>query len=304
MRYNIYLILIITLVLSVNPAYGQETRYRVELLVLTHLDHQSVPREMLKLEDYSESMDFLTPVPDEEAEAEAEVRVNPESGAAVVEEALTGEGSEATEEEEPPAVVHIEEMSSTMQEAWRRLRLSAPFRPQQYLSWEQGNEEPFPTLRIHDMEVVMVEDPFADLRAGLLEEDGTVVIDEPIDPLAEPEETAIPEPKIYYRLDGVATLKRTRFLHLDLNLQLREAIWNQDPVTETTVAGRLPEPTPAVIPADESTEYVPPPPSAFLVHELKQTRQVKTQRMEYFDGPVLGVLAYITSIKVESPEAP
>ena len=304
MRYNIYLILIITLILSVNSAYGQDTRYRVELLVLTHLDHQSDPREMMKLEDYSDSLDFLTPPPEKDAEVETETGAIPEPGLALAEETLTSEDSEATKEEEPPAVIHIEEMSSTMQEAWRRLRLSAPFRPQQYLSWEQGDEEPFPTLRIHDLEVVMVEDPFAGLRAGLLEEEGTVVMDEPIDPLAEPEEPAIPEPKIYYRLDGVATLKRTRFLHLDLDLQLREAIWNQDPVTENTVPGLVPSLTPPVSQADESTEYVPPPPSAFLIHELKQTRQVKTQRMEYFDGPVLGVLAYITSIKVENPEAP
>jgi hypothetical protein len=56
-----------------------------------------------------------------------------------------------------------------MQEAWRRLRLSAPFRPQQYLSWEQGNQEPFPALRIHDLEVVLVKDPKARERLKMIE---------------------------------------------------------------------------------------------------------------------------------------
>jgi hypothetical protein len=32
------------------------------------------------------------------------------------------------------------------------------------------------------------------------------------------------------------------------------------------------------------------------VYRLEQTRPVRTGRMEYFDGPVLGVLAWITDI--------
>ena len=46
-------------------------------------------------------------------------------------------------------------------------------------------------------------------------------------------------------------------------------------------------------------EFEMPQPSSFLIHSLKQSRQVKSARMEYFDGPVLGVLAYITSIEIE-----
>ena len=41
----------------------------------------------------------------------------------------------------------------------------------------------------------------------------------------------------------------------------------------------------------------------FLVHGLEQSRQVRSARMEYFDGPVIGVLAWVTTIPLEeSPE--
>ena len=47
--------------------------------------------------------------------------------------------------EEPWAdVIAVESMGDVMLEAWRRLRLSARFRPEQYLSWEQSADEPFP----------------------------------------------------------------------------------------------------------------------------------------------------------------
>ncbi len=39
-----------------------------------------------------------------------------------------------------------------------------------------------------------------------------------------------------------------------------------------------------------------PLPSAFLVHRLEQSRPVRSGRMEYFDGPVLGVLAWLSDI--------
>jgi hypothetical protein len=92
----------------------------------------------------------------------------------------------------------------------------------------------------------------------------------------------IPDPVIYYRLDGTAQLVRSRFLHLELNLQLREALW--DPEQPRFVL-------------DENGESTPLPPSAFRVYAMQQRRQVRTQRMEYFDGPKLGVLAWVTEIE-------
>jgi len=273
MRYLNYLILFIICFLVAAPALAQDTRYRVELLVLTHLHHVQEPRELPFLEDYSPAMDLLAPPePEEEDEEEADIDL-----AAAPE----------TEEPDPNAIVHIEEMSEVMREAWRRLRLSAPFRPEQYLSWEQGSTEPFPALRIHDPEVIMVVDPYAEQRLELLEQGQTTVFADAagLDSLDETEEPGLPDPVVFYRLDGVVTLKRTRFLHLELDLQLREAVWDEESLARAEVM---------------APEYEKPQPSAFQVFALRQIRQVKTRRMEYFDGPVLSVLAYITSIAVEA----
>ena len=288
MRYLNYLILFIICSLSTSPVLAQDTRYRVELLVLTHLHHDEQPRELKHLEDYSPATDFLTPPEPEEAGEEGEEE---EISAEAADLSEVDEAGNLVEEQDLNALIHIEEMSDLMREAWRRLRLSAPFRPEQYLSWEQGSEAPFPALRIHDLEVIMVDDPFAEQRAELLEQEQTTVFADNagLDALDEIEEPGLPDPTVFYRLDGAVTLKRTRFLHLDLDLQLREALWDEESLPRVE----------ALAPENEQ-----PRPSAFLVQALQQSRQVKTGRMEYFDGPVLGVLAFVTSIQVESGETP
>jgi hypothetical protein len=280
------------------PVFAQDTRYRVEILVLTHLEHDQEPREMKRLTDYSPATDFLQP-PEEEQEYE-EQKEDEQEVIDAAEELLEAEDSgDVAEEPDPNVLIHIDEMSDVMREAWRRLRLSAPFRPQQYLSWEQGSEAPFPALRVHDLEVVMVDDPYDELRRELLEQGmdeagnqhkPTVFADAAgLDELNATERPGLPDPTLYYRLDGAVTLKRTRFLHLELDLQLREAIWDE----------RSPP-----IPESDAPESEQPGPSAFRVHDLQQSRQVKSGRMEYFDGPVLGVLAFITSIQTEGGETP
>jgi len=228
MRYLNYLILFIICLLVATPVLAQDTRYRVELLVLTHLHHAQEPRELPFLEDYSPAMDLLAPPEPEEEEEEVE------DGDTLVLEIPE------PEEPDPNAIVHIEEMSEVMREAWRRLRLSAPFRPEQYLSWEQGNTEPFPALRIHDKEVLMVVDPYAEQRLELLEQEETTVFTDPagLDGLDETEEPELPDPVLFYRLDGSVTLKRTRFLHLELNLQLREAVWDEESLARAVPCAR------------------------------------------------------------------
>jgi hypothetical protein len=222
-------------------------------------------------------------------------------------------------------------MSDTMQEVWRRLRLSAPFRPQQYLSWEQGSNEPFPRLRLHDLEVVDIDDPWARERfereqAEILaaqeetekgteeqaaEEASEQLPDCPPAGLEEPpEEPELPEPTLFYRLDGTVELRRSRFLHLDLDLQWREALF-EEPEAGPGNAGLSSTPPPpqqepvhtSTLPGEvEPAVFVPARrPTSFLVRSLKQTRQVRTGQLEYFDGPVLSVLALIN--RVETTEA-
>jgi hypothetical protein len=275
MRYFNFLILIIFVSLFSENAISQDTRYRVELLVLTHLYHDEEPRETHRLTDYSQALDFLSPVePEEDMGGQDEPEVL---------EMLPGE--------DPNRVLHIEEMGDEMSEAWRRLRASGPFRPEQYLSWEQGDQEPFPVLRIHSPDVVMTDDPRTDPRTqsdGPSEKTVVFADDAGLNALSKDPEAGLPDPALYFRLDGSASLTRSRFLHLALDIQHREPILK------------------ALRPAGSVSGLMEnkfPTANLYRVYELKQRRQVRTGRMEYFDSPVLGVLAFITSIEQESGES-
>lgn len=333
MSYRIFLIIFILLMGSQNSVLAQDKRYRVELIVLSHLQHDAIPLESGWLRDFSAAVDFLyVPEPEEDEAAdestentEAAVETNAaqpgEDGSVASQEELTasavsdllpGEADllpgEAEEVADPmAALVHIETMSEVMQESWRRLRLSRPFRPEQYLSWEQGPDEPFPLLRIHNEEIVLLDDPYADLRAEqagesdesspqsedeeplVFSDQGSILPGEP----APDEEIELPEPTRFHQIDGTVTLKRSRFLHLELDLEMREAVFDQLAITQALLAHE----------ESEDSDLEMPPPSSFLIHSLKQSRQVKTARMEYFDGPVLSVLAYISAVDPVEDEA-
>ena len=324
--YRILLISFITLILA-QDASAQDDRYRVELIVLKHLNHREAPVEQAWVRDYSAALDFLTPEPEpEEEDLEGIEEENLEPPAADL-LAADGELMPDMTGPDPDAVVHVEEMGPEMQDAWRRLRLSGPFRPLQYLGWEQGRNEPFPKLRLHDLEAVYIDDPYADIRAMLESgmDIGIVPTDQPaggpisggaspppqsfqfqtIDPDSidtiddgEEQEPQLPDPTLYYALDGTASLVRTRFLHLYLDLELREAVFEPAtpaPAGEDAVTSSL-------VQVRERTEDAPPRPSGYLVHSLLQNRQVKTGRMEYFDGPVISVLAYITAVPLTADE--
>jgi len=309
MIYRLFLILFVIYFIDPRPALAENERYRVEILVLTHLGHGQQGTEVVKPEDFSSALDFLQPPEEEESEPVAEAdteetaEVEPDF---LVDEQIPVEMDPAELEAELlNAVVHVEEMGPEMQEAWRRLRLSGPFKPLQFLAWEQGSNPPFPVLRVHDAEAVLIEDPWAEQRAEETSPDAdsslpeesmagsvpTMPTDSDEDEIREgidvEEEGTLPDPIAYYRLDGTVTLIRTRFIHLGLVIEWRDPVY--DPM----------QPALFVPPAaEEGLDGLPaePLPSGFLVHRLEQSRPVRTGRMEYFDGPVLGVLAWVTEV--------
>lgn len=330
------LLILFMTILGASVAHAQDDRYRVEIIVLKHLNHNESAQEQAWLKDYSDALDFLTPEtePDPENaadEAAAELNEAAADPAAEIAEHAEPGAAETEPGVDPNAVVHIGEMSPAMEDAWRRLRLSGPFRPLQFLAWEQGRNEPFPVLRVHDLDAILVDDPFADLR--LLVESGDTLSEVPngyaatpgssgparntpapppqsfqyqtIDPDklsveassedAEPAGETLPDPTFFYALDGTASLVRTRFLHLYLDLELREAVFDTAATLRPPPTERLAQPT------AEGLEQAAP--TGFLVHSLRQNRQVRTGRMEYFDGPVIAVLAYITAVPLVTDEA-
>ena len=299
MKYK-HLLILIVLVTSTIPAALAADRYRVEVLVLQHLNSTQEASELNAIKDYSASQDFLAPVSDEEASLTEGCEPKPPESPSEDPELLANEtGLPLEEEMDPNAVVHVTEMGPEMQEAWRRLRLSGPFRPLQFLAWEQGSEAPFPEVRVHDQEVVFLDDPYADLREMAIYEDDYAP--DSSNPDCIPADTnSFPEPTLYYALDGKVSLKRSRFLHLNFDLQLREALANPEALTGQDAM-------PAMLPGDTSpsagsygaSALSNQSPMTYQVHAMEQSRQVRSSRMEYFDGPTIGVLAWITTIPLE-----
>lgn len=193
----------------------------------------------------------------------------------------------------PEAPVRLEVMSSLMQDNWRRLRLSGNYRPLLFATWEQSRIDYHPPVRLHDEEVIAehLHFPhrvaFVDLRSADLF-------------------AAYRAP--YYRLDGTVQLVRSRFLHLNLDLEYRQDLLPRPLADPGGAAGPAPgEPLPLLPGEPSAAEEEPrfiqveldPAPGPALVHALSQSRQVRTDELQYFDTPFLGVLARITATSGE-----
>jgi len=296
MRYSIFIIIILIYLASPENALAEAKRYRVELLVLRHLDSEAQIQLTEDLRDFSGALDLLTPPPPEdEAAEEADLPVSPPAQSTTQpsgsEPGQIGLDEELAEPEpEPPAVLQ-ETPGEIMQLAWRRLRLSAGFRPEAYFSWEQSDEEPFPLIRVHDMELLFEEDPWAEERAERRGESGgeseAVAVFTDTGKTLPPEPEPLPEPLRFYRIDGTASFRKSRFLHLDLDIEFREAVAQAPP------GALLPE----AVPVDEESVA-----QSWNVQVIRQSRPVQTREMEYFDGPVIGILALISRVAADAAE--
>lgn len=177
-----------------------------------------------------------------------------------------------------PAPYRLDVMSTAMQDSWRRLRNSATFSPLLFVSWEQTRIDYHPPVRVHDDDVIAeqlhfpYQTAFLDLRSG-------DVGSEYLAP--------------YYRLDGTVQLSRTRFLHLDLDLEYRvDLLPRPEPVPDSREAALQAQ-------EEKAEEVLSHSPGPATVHMLSQRRQIRTGEMQYFDTPFLGVLARVTATSGE-----
>lgn len=171
-----------------------------------------------------------------------------------------------TETNLPDDLEALTDKSQRMEGVWRRLRNSKGYRPLVYTSWVQNNIDYYPPFRIHD-EVILdtqLRAPANVLVADLLS----------LDPLQAYRSE-------FYRLDGSAQLRLSRFLHINLDLEFRVPAQLDD--RDFSVA------------ADDQLQVFP----EFDVHRLKQSRQVKTDRLQYFDSPWFGALILVIPIAAE-----
>ena len=98
---------------------------------------------------------------------------------------------------------------------------------------------------------------------------------------------------------------RSRFLHLNIDLEYRQDLLPRSPAQQTLQI----QPLPSVADADvadidvadmaatieQLDKLVDPSPGPALVFALKQSRQIRTGQMQYFDTPYLGVLIRVTA---------
>ena len=68
MRHILSTTALLLLLAAPLPTQAQETRYRVEVIVLTHLGHTETSREVAMLRDYGDALDFLAPADAPEAD--------------------------------------------------------------------------------------------------------------------------------------------------------------------------------------------------------------------------------------------
>lgn len=256
-----------------TAAAQDKTGYRVELLVLRHLEGNAEPRSVPDLPDLSNVLDPLSgsgPNDDAAGVTEDPFYLGPPDA-----ELLPPVGPFPDAQGPWSDLVFLEQRSERMNAVWRNLRLSGEFRPEAFLAWEQPAEEPFPELRVHNEEVLLIEDPYAAARAT----DSPYVFHYDLEHGAL-RLAPIPEPAYHYVLDGSVRLRRTRFLHFDLDL----AFWAGAAGTPAGMAG-----------PPLRADY-----GGYRAYELRQSRQVRTDRMEYFDSPVLGALLWVTEIEMDN----
>ena len=176
------------------------------------------------------------------------------------------------EKSQPPDDLQVvTEKSTHMDGVWRRLRSSQGYRPLVYAAWEQNRVDYYPPMRIHNQQIIdtQLRPPTQIIVADLAAED----------PLAAYRSN-------FYQIDGSVQLRRSRFLHLVLNLEYREKLPQTEPVpdfftTNEFKAGNGSE-------TDISSSHG--------VFALKQNRQIRTGQMQYFDTPYLGALVFVSAI--------
>jgi len=177
----------------------------------------------------------------------------------------------------PEDPVALSVMSDMMQSVWRRLGASAEYEPLHFLAWEQSRIDYHPPIRVHDDEII----------ARRLRFPGGLAF---VDLRTEDMFSAYVAP--YFRLDGTVQMRRTRFLHLDLDLEYRvELIPVAAPLPLSAAAAR------ERAGLDDRQAESPLLPAR--VHSLRQSRQIRTGALQYFDTPYLGVLARVTATSGE-----
>lgn len=232
--------------------------YRVEVIVFRNLLAAAELNKTLELRSFSEFPD-----PGESGQSDPLPEGATDDSGNVIPELSRGNL--------PEDLGIVTQKSDMMDNAWRRLRSSQDYRPLVYTAWDQSRIDYYPPIRIHNEQVIdtQLRPPTPIMVADLTSED----------PLAVYRST-------FFQIDGSLQLRRSRFLHLFLDLELRMNNENGD-VTVDFLSASDTQPDMGSAMSE---------PAGYTVYALRQNRQVTTGRMQYFDTPYFGALVYVSSI--------
>jgi len=253
------------LLLVSSAVLAESGAYRVEVIVFRNLLATTGFTETPELRSFSQFPDLEEPRP---------VGSLPAGSGNDLTKQATGGFPDALRHDLPDDLLVVTEKSSQMDTAWRRLRSSQNYRPLVYAAWQQNRIDYYPPIRIHDQQIIdtRLHSPGRFMIADLTAQD----------PLAAYRNNL-------YRIDGSLQLKRSRFLHLYLDLEYREATL-QNSVEAGFLDGNA---------MQAKSESPVPEADVYGIYELKQNRQISTGKMQYFDTPFIGALVYVTSIQPE-----
>ncbi len=226
--------------------------YRVEVIVFRNLLATTEMNEVLELRSFSEFPDLK------------------DSGQA---DKLPVGLSGVLRGDLPDDLSIVTQKSKQMDNAWRRLRSSQNYRPLVYSAWDQNRIDYYPPMRIHNEQVIdtQLRPPTPVMIADLTSED----------PLAAYRST-------FFQIDGSLQLRRSRFLHLFLDLEIRAKNANSTVDVEILGDGNT------LVDMGSDTDGR----GDYGVYTLSQNRQIRTGQMQYFDTPYFGALVYVSSITV------
>ena len=248
-----------------SATLAESGAYRVEVIVFRNLEVISEAAEVEKLRSFSQFPDL------EEVKLPA---ILSDGTATQPPQVLNADLPELPRGDLPDDLHVISQKGAEMTDAWRRLRSSKDYMPLVYSAWEQNRTDYYPPMRIHDQQIIdtQLRPPTHIMVAELAAED----------PLAAYR-------SVFYQLDGGIQLRRSRFLHLFLDLEYREM--KPQSVRVPGLTRENLDQAEAETESESNTDYV--------VFALKQNRQVQTGRMNYFDSPHFGVLVLVSAIAVE-----
>jgi hypothetical protein len=250
------------LLLISSATLAESGAYRVEVIVLRNLRAEAESTSIQDLRSFSQFPGSGEPEQTNEA---------PDGLPGELPDDLSAELLVDSPGDLPDDLHILPERSTYMNDVWRRLRGSQNYRPLAYAAWEQNRTDYYPPMRIHDENILdtQLRPPTTIMVADLAAED----------PLAAYR-------SVFYKLDGSVQLRRSRFLHLFLDLEYRESEPPTDPVFSVENDIQIEAATGADM-------------ENIMTHEvftLKQNRQVRTGEVQYFDTPYFGALVFVSAI--------